>query len=408
MFKSLAQVASPLIATTILMIGFGVAGYITPLRAMDEGWSTFAVSLIGTAYSVGFFFSSIGTPYMVRRVGHIRVFSAFIAILIVAILAASLVVDWRLWMVFRALAGFAMAGVYMVIETWLNERSENAWRGAMMSVYMIVASLAAAGGNFLVPLGDRADSSLFILAAVLYAVALLPMALSASPQPAPFTELRINLGGLWRNTPVAFVGSVLTGLLNAGWLHMAAVYATKNGMDAQGGAELQAAVMAGMLIFQMPLGRLSDRFDRRAVMVASGLIGVVACAAMVAVPVSHWWAFNTAAFLLGAVLFPIYSLNVAHANDRAGPGEYVEIAASMAFLYGIGVIVGPLATGTAMSLIGPTGMPWLLGIGFAIYGGYAFYRILRRAKPVDMRSDFPSAASPLTGSGINPSSQDRG
>jgi MFS family permease len=401
---SLRQVASLLISTFIMMVGFGVAGYVTPLRAMDEGWSMLVISLIATAYSAGFLLSSVSTPLLVRRAGHIRVFAAFIGVLLVAILVAALVVDWRLWIIMRGLAGFAMAGLYMVIETWLNERARNEYRGALFSFYMIICSLGAVVGSFLVPLGNRANTSLFILAALLYAVAIFPIALSAAVQPAPLTRVRINIRQLWRRTPVAFVGSLVAGVLNAGWVHMVAVYATKSGMDAQGGAELQAAVLLGMLALQIPIGRLSDLVDRRIVMVMAGALGVVASFAMTMISPASWLAFNAAAFMLGAVLFPIYTLNSAHANDMAGDGEYVEVAASMGVLYGIGVIAGPLAAGFAMDELGAIGMPVMLAAGFAVYALYALWRILIRPSSLGPaeKTDRQPLASPLQGASLKP------
>ncbi len=404
MLGSLRQVASLLISTFIMMVGFGVAGYVTPLRAMDEGWSMLVISLIATAYSAGFLLSSVSTPLLVRRAGHIRVFAAFIGVLLVAILVAALVVDWRLWIIMRGLAGFAMAGLYMVIETWLNERARNEYRGALFSFYMIICSLGAVVGSFLVPLGNRANTSLFILAALLYAVAIFPIALSAAVQPAPLTRVRINIRQLWRRTPVAFVGSLVAGVLNAGWVHMVAVYATKSGMDAQGGAELQAAVLLGMLALQIPIGRLSDLVDRRIVMVMAGALGVVASFAMTMISPASWLAFNAAAFMLGAVLFPIYTLNSAHANDMAGDGEYVEVAASMGVLYGIGVIAGPLAAGFAMDELGAIGMPVMLAAGFAVYALYALWRILIRPSSLGPaeKTDRQPLASPLQGASLKP------
>lgn len=408
MLGSLRQVASLLISTFIMMVGFGVAGYVTPLRAMDEGWSMLVISLIATAYSAGFLLSSVTTPLLVRRAGHIRVFAAFIGVLLVAILVAALVVDWRLWIIMRGLAGFAMAGLYMVIETWLNERARNEYRGALFSFYMIICSVGAVAGSFLVPLGNRTNTSLFILAALLYAVAIFPIALSAAIQPAPLTRVRINIRQLWRRTPVAFVGSLVAGVLNAGWVHMVAVYATKSGMDAQGGAELQAAVLLGMLALQIPIGRLSDLIDRRIVMVMAGALGVVASFAMTMISPASWLAFNAAAFMLGAVLFPIYTLNSAHANDMAGDGEYVEVAASMGVLYGIGVIAGPLAAGFAMDELGAIGMPVMLAAGFAVYALYALWRILIRPSSLGPaeKTDRQPLASPLQGANLKPPGAD--
>ncbi len=399
MIGSLKNVASLLVSTFILMVGFGVAGYITPLRSMDEGWSTFDVSMVATAYSLGFATAALIIPILVRRVGHIRVFATLIGVLLLTILGAAMIVELYAWMIFRLFTGFAMAGIYMTIETWLNERASNEYRGALYSFYMITTTVGSICGNFIVPFGNRGDSSLFIIAAMLYALAILPITLSTAPAPSMLTAVVIDLPKLWRRTPVAFVGAILTGVINGAWLAMVAVYTNRMGLDAAAGAGVQAAAIFGSMVLQVPIGRLSDLIDRRIVMVGAGVIGVISCISVALIPYENWLGYHLAVFFMGGVLFPIYSLNNAHANDLALPGEYVAVSSGVMMLYGMGVVLGPLTGGTVMAVYGPQSLLYMLAVMFLAYGIYALWRILRRPETLEPedKGDFQPLSGPLQG-----------
>ncbi len=168
MLASLASIATLMLSTLLMMAGFGLMQYMVPIRSLDEGWSTLVISITATGYTFGFTMSCIITPKLVQRVGHVRVFSALVTLLTVSILLCSLVVDWRAWVVFRGLAGFAIAGAYLIIESWLNERVTNDNRGAVFSVYMITCLVGSIGGQYLVPLGDPTGPELFILCGIIF------------------------------------------------------------------------------------------------------------------------------------------------------------------------------------------------------------------------------------------------
>lgn len=390
MLKSLAPFLSLLLSTLLMMVAFGLQSYVIPVRSVAEGWSTQTITWIATGYTLGFTVSCIVTPKFVLAVGHVRVFVALVTLLSIAILLCSLVVDWRAWMLFRAISGFAISGSYLIIESWLNERVTNENRASIFSLYVMTTMVGGIGGQYLVPLGDPTNTSLFILCAIIFSVSLLPTALTSSPLPAPPTQARFNVRKLYRRSPVAVVGAFLAGALSGGWLNLGGVFTQRIGLTTAQGATLLAAVLVGSALAQIPIGRASDRMDRRLVMVFCGLVGVVSSLAMMAAQGSSPTVLYVMAAAVGSVIFPIYALNVAHANDLAKPDEYVEVNSGMMIVYGVGTISGPLMVGPVMDRFGPSSLFAVFALCFALYGGYAAWRIMRRdaASGLVVKTDF--------------------
>ncbi|WP_438749425.1 MFS transporter [Pararhizobium sp. O133] len=399
MISSLRSVFSLMLSTSLMMVGFGLASYVLPVRSVAEGWSTLVISWIATGYTLGFTISCVITPKFVARVGHVRVFAALITLLSVAILMCGLVVDWRAWIFFRAISGFAIAGSYLVIESWLNERVTNENRGMLFSLYLITTMVGTIGGQYLVPLGDPTNSSLFILCGVLFSLALLPTALSSSAMPAPPAQAKFDVPGLYRRSPVAVVGAFLAGAMSGAWLNLGGVFTQKIGLSTTEGATLLAALLAGSAVSQIPIGRTSDRVDRRIVMVGCGIVGVISCLAMVAFVDAGPLILYVIAAFVGSVLFPIYALNVAHANDLARPNEYVEVSSGMMITYGVGTISGPLMVGPVMDRFGPASLFLVLAVYFALYAAYAAWRIAQRHQHDGLvaKTDFQANTVPTPG-----------
>ncbi|MGF0536730.1 MFS transporter [Agrobacterium sp. ES01] len=399
MFTSLASVATLMISTIMMMAGFGLMNFVVPVRSLAEGWSTFTISLTATGYTLGFTISCIVTPIFVRRVGHVRVFSALITLLTVSILSCALVVDWRAWFFFRGIAGFAIAGAYLVIESWLNERVTNENRGALYSVYMVTCLTGSIGGQYVVPLGDPSGYGLFILCGLIFSLALFPTALSTAQSPAPIAQARFDLAKLYRRSPVAFIGSLLAGAVSGTWGSLGGVYSQSIGMSTAQGATLLSVFLAGGAIAQIPIGRISDRIDRRYVMVFCGIFGTISCIGMALFSGFGTVPLYVTGFFVGCVLYPIYALNAAHANDLANPDEYVTISSGVMILYGLGTVSGPLMAGTLMDSIGPQGLIWFLATAFALYAGYAAWRMTRRTEAVADadKADFQAMAIPVLG-----------
>ena len=401
MFASLASIAALMLSTLLMMVGFGLMNYLLPIRSLAEGWSTFTISVIATGYTFGFTMSCIITPIFVRRVGHVRVFGALITLLTVSILLCSLVVEWWAWMLIRGLSGFAIAGAYLLIESWLNEQVTNDTRGATFSVYMVTALVGSIAGQYIVPFGDPSTTALFIICALIFSLAMFPVALSTAKSPNPIAEARFDLKRLYRRSPLAFFGSLLSGALSGTWGSLGGVYSQNIGLTTGEGATLLAVILAGGSLSQVPIGKLSDRVDRRFVMIGAGLFGVAACLLMMMFDRENTVMIYVAGFFVGTVLYPVYSLNVAHANDLAEPHEYVTVSSAIMILYGLGTVTGPLMAGSLMEYMGPNALIWFLGCAFALYAGYATWRITRRLPSegpgTEEKSDFQAMPIPLQG-----------
>lgn len=393
MRSTIASVGALLLSTFFMLMAAGLSGYLIPLRAVAQDWSTLSISMMATGYSIAFTASCIITPRLVRQVGHVRVFGVLTTLLSMSLLLHALVAHPVAWVFFRAMAGFSMAGGYMVVESWLNEKVTNESRGALFSVYMMTSMAALTVGQYIVPLGDPSTTVLFMVCALIFSLAIVPTALSSARSPQPLTQVKFDVPALFRRSPAAVVGTFLSGIIAGSWTGLAPVYASRLELSTLEGASMLAVATIGGTLLQYPLGRASDKMDRRRVMVFAGSIGLSSCLAVVMFGVQSHVMFFVMMFVLGTVLFPIYSLNVAHANDHARPDEFVEVSSGLLIVYGFGAMAGPLIAGTAMDIAGPSGLFATMGIAFAVYAVYATWRMARREMPPEeTRSDFQAMA----------------
>ena len=277
--SALLPIVSLLLSVFFLMAGAGLQGILLPVRGSIEGWSTYEIGLLGTGYAVAFTVGCLVVPRIMKQAGHVRTFASLAALLAVSVLLNGLVVDPYAWIAFRGAAGFALAGSYMVVESWLNERVTNTTRGRVFSIYMIVSMAAMMSGQFVMPLAGPETPSPFMLCAILFALALIPTALSRAPSPKPLEAVRLDVKAIFRNSPAAAVGVFLAGTIAGSWNNMAPVFGQRIGLTTGEIAALLAITQAGGIASQYPLGRLSDRMDRRYVMAGAGAVGVIVAAA---------------------------------------------------------------------------------------------------------------------------------
>ena len=359
------------------------------MRGQIEGFSNSAIGWIGTGYAIGFTAGCLLVPHVVRRVGHIRAFSALTAIMAVNVLACALLVDSFVWLVLRLMAGFSFAGCYMIAESWLNERVSNAQRGTIFSLYAIVTQGGMMAGQFTLTAAEPSADTLFMLGAMLYALSLVPTAITKAPAPAPLQKVKIDVRKLFARSPAAFVGAIVSGVISSAWSNFAPIYGREVGLSNAGIASLLALAMIGSVLLQLPLGRLSDRFDRRYAIALVCALGAGIGFALTALTAagSFGATFYVVIAVYGAAIYSVYAIIVAHANDYADQGDFVGTASSMLILYGFGTMIGPLVTAQLIDAFGPSGVFTTTTIAHGVLGAYALYRTFRRAAPQD-QADF--------------------
>ena len=384
MFRQILPVFALFLSTAFLLMGGGLQVVLLPIRGQLEGFSETQIGYIGTGWAIGFTIGCILVPHLVRRVGHVRTFGALCALLATVLLLNGLYIDAFAWIFLRSIAGFCFAGSYMIIESWLNESIDDEQRGTMFSIYMIVSQSAFMAGQYMIVLGEPSKETLFMMGGILYCIALIPTALSKARSPAPLTQVKIDLKGMFKNSPSAFVGSVIAGILANSFQSFGPVFGLSEGMSAGNIANMMALIMLGAVLFQYPLGKLSDRVDRRYVMVGLSITG-----AAVGFLISQYdvngenpdLVFFLMMILLGGFIYPIYGLVNAHANDHANPEDFVKISSSLLILYGIGNMIGPLVTGQAMQWFGNNALFQVIGWSHLFLAIHMSYRITRREAP---------------------------
>ena len=383
-------------ATAILLVGNGLLGTLIPIRAGYEGFATITVGVIGSFYFAGFLAGCFATPHIVHRAGHIRSFATFCGLAAAAPLIHAMSSDPAIWALMRILAGFCFAGLYMVIESWLNEQSTNDTRGRIFAIYVAVNLTALAGGQLMLNAADSTGFVLFAICSILTSLALVPVAMTTSVQPMPIQSTQINIWNLYALSPVGLVGSFVVGLTNAPFWTLAPLFAMESGIGESGIAAFMLAAIAGGAIAQWPIGRISDRMDRRRIIVALCLGAAIGEVALVVSGISG----SVVAIMLSGVLFGVfaltlYSVCVAHMNDHGQSESFVSISGGLLVVYSVGAIVGPTAASLGVSSFGISSIFVFPAVIHLLFAGYTAYRIASTpALTGAQRSDFVAVPFP--------------
>ena len=357
MKRHLAPIAALLVSVSILLTGQGLQGTLLPVRATLENFPTLAIGAMGTAYFLGFTLGCLKGGELIGKVGHVRVFLAMTALASAAPLIHGLVISQWAWSVLRLLTGFCLAAIYIVIESWLNERSTNANRGFIFSSYAMITLTVLAIGQMMTLLYEPSGLQLFAIASVLVSIAAIPIALSSSPSPAVPQKVRVDLKRLFAISPAGTLGCLATGLANGAFWALAAVFAQKASGNVTLAAWFMTSAVIGGAIAQWPLGMASDWLGRRAVFIGVSLAAAIIGIALVYLsPGASFIWMNILAAGWGMMAFPLYSISVAHVNDHAEPAEYVTVSSGLLLMYGIGATVGPFVASALMSLTEFTGL----------------------------------------------------
>jgi MFS family permease len=382
MLKVLQTTWPLLLGVMLLMVGNGVQGSILGIRGSLEGFSTLQLSIVMSAYFLGFLGGSRAAPEMIRRVGHVRVFAALGSLISAVLVLYPSIPDWQAWSVMRVIIGFCFSGIYVTTESWLNNTATNETRGQALSAYMIVQMIGIIAAQGLMTAGDPSGFVVFIVPSVLVSLAFMPLLLATNPAPVFESTRGLSFARLFEVSPLGCAGMLLTGGVFAAMFGMASVWGTMIGLSVGQIAAFVAATYTGGLVLQYPIGHLSDRMDRRKVILWLSVLGavVMAVATVFTLP---FVAILGVALLLGGVTNPLYSLLIAHTNDYLGKEDMAAASAGLIFLNGLGAVAGPLATGWLMETIGPSGFFLFMGLLFAALAGYTAWRMAQRAAPME-------------------------
>lgn len=385
MIRMLASVWTLLLGIVLIMLGNGMHFTLMGLRGGIEGFSAAELSIVTSGYFLGFLSGARFTPVLIQRVGHVRVFAALGSFMSAALIAFTLWAEPWSWTVLRIIIGFCMSGIYVVAESWLNNATTNENRGKMLSFYMVAQTLGIIGAQGLLTLGDAANAALFIGASILVSISFAPVLLSVQPVPAVQLAKPGNLRDLFTASPLGTVGIFLLGSIYASQSGMGAVFGTQIGMSTNQIALFVAMLFGGALLLQVPIGWLSDRFDRRKVICGAALLGAASCGlGWLAQNPPDWLSLYPLIPLMGAAFFaggtttPLYALLLAYTNDTVPAEDMPAISGGLVFTFGLGAITGPLGIGFAMDALGPFAFWIVLGGTFATIALYAFYRMSQR------------------------------
>ena len=383
----LKPIAPLLLSASILLGGNGVLGTLIALRGSLEGFDTVLVGLMGACYYLGFFAASFHSARLIRRTGHVRAFAALAAIGALVPLVMAMTPNPWVWLVMRAFSGFCFAALLMVVESWINEISKNDSRGRVLGVYRILDLLAVTGTQFLIPLVGEGGHEIFSVVSMMYCLSLVPVALSTRARPAAPENLKLDLGAIWRISPLACLTSLAIGLTNSAFRLVGPLYGLEIGLDTGAVVVFMTLGIVGGAALQYPLGYMSDKVGRRSTVLFStfgAMLAAVFLSGQSAVlPV------YIGAFAFGAFALPLYSLAAAHANDRAGIGQYVLVSAGLSFYFALGAVIGPYAAALVIEYFGAPAFFLYTCAVHATLCLVVIIRSLRRAAvPAERRSRF--------------------
>ncbi|PWE30127.1 MFS transporter [Pararhodobacter marinus] len=392
MLKVLASTWPLLFGLMLLMLGNGMQGTLLGIRGGIEEFSTTQMSIVMSCYFVGFLFGSRLAPEMIRRVGHVRVYAALGSLISAVLILYAAAPNWIAWSVMRVLIGFSFSGVYITAESWLNNASTNETRGQALSLYLIVQMIGIIAAQALLNFGDPSGYILFVIPSVLVSLSFTPILLSISPAPAFDTTKRLSFKALYQASPLGCVGMFLLGGVFSAQFGMASVWGTQAGLNIRDLSIFIASIYVGGLFLQFPIGMLSDRMDRRVLILALAIAGGIVLMVPVLFDVPFVMLIGVGV-LMGGISNPLYSLLLAYVNDYLDNSDMAAASAGLMFINGIGAISGPIVTGWLMGAIGPSGFFLYMGIIFILLAAYAGWRMTQRRATPDAQGGY-TAISP--------------
>jgi MFS family permease len=377
----------------VLMLGAGLQGTLLGLRATLEGFPTPVTGIIMSCYYVGYLLGTAAAPRLLRQIGHIRVFAALAAIASATILVQATFVQSFLWAVTRLLSGVCFAGIYVVAESWLNDRASHTNRGRLLALYMVVLYVGLGAAQFLLILANPSTPTPFMLVSVLISLSMVPIAISAQqlPQQAALPK-KVSYAELYRNSPLGVVAVSVSGMISAIIFAMGPVYARLRGLGNTGIATFMAISILAAVLTQYPVGRLSDRTDRRTVIAAVCTLATIVAGSIVAFGDMPRALFLVLSGLFSGFALTLYSLSVSHVNDKLEPAQMVDASSALLRLNGGAAAIGPVLAGSLMHAFGPPAYFTTLA---TLTGALTIYDLWRKSRnkpvPAEQKGPFINA-----------------
>lgn len=393
MMRSLLSVSALLLGSGLLLFGGGLNSILLPVRGEAEGFSAATLGFLGTGWAIGYVLGCMRTPRMVARVGHIRAFGIVCSVAAMAVLFSLLVIHPMAWIPARAVQGFCFAAAAMIVESWLNERTEKNARGRVFGAYTMVNLGATTAGQITLTMGDPMGYVFFVIAAMLYCLALLPTAITAGAAPKPLTQVSLKLKRLWKNSPVAVFAVAMVGISNGAFGTLGAVFGARVGFDIGQIALFLSLPILTSALLQLPVGWLSDRNDRRLVLIGTAVLALTVECIVLLFGVTDPLMLIALASVFGVGIYSMYPVIVAHASDHAVDGNFLQISGGLLLVYGVGAIIGPSLAGLAMTRFGATGLFYVTASAHVMLILFTVSRLfLRDAVPQDVKGSFQPSA----------------
>ncbi|MCE2516349.1 MAG: MFS transporter [Alphaproteobacteria bacterium] len=381
----------------LFMAGNGLQGALLGNRAEALAFGDIITGIIMSGYFVGFMVGSFLVPKMVSRVGHVRVFGALAGLASSSILIHGIFEYAFIWGMMRVVTGFAYSGMYIVAESWINDKASNDTRGSLLSVYMIVNMLGMIIGLMLLSTGDPSSTDLFIMVSVLVSIAVIPILMTAAKVPDIQDPEPVSLYRAFRTSPLAVTGMAMHGITSSVLFGMGAVYATKLGYDLMEISFFMSALMLGAMVLQYPLGKLSDIIDRRTIILIVQVLAVVTAMLAYFAESMSFYFILAAGILYGGTHTPLYSLNIAHANDYLNPNQIGATSSKLVMINGFGAIFGPPIVGYVMNIFGPSGFYPTMAAMHLMMTAIVVYRMFaRESMPNQAQAPFVAVPSRST------------
>jgi MFS family permease len=391
MLPILTSVSSIFMAVLMFMLGNSLLGITLPLKMEAAGVANELTGVVMAAYFAGLLAGCIYGKALIFRVGHIRAFAGLSALNVGAILGHAMIFDPVAWAVLRFVSGLCIAGIFSALESWLNDRLDNTNRGQVLGIYMVITYCAMALGQLSINVWDLESAGSFIAAAFLTSLAIVPVALTRAEAPSLANAAPITLGELYRISPLAVIGAVFSGLMLGAFWGMGAIFGREIGLSVFETSLFTGSYILGGLLLQIPIGWLSDRFDRRTVLCNVLAGATMVCFAGLAAgrlgdPLPVILALSA---LLGGAISNVYPLSIAQAFDYLDRERYVAGASRMLMAFSVGAVAGPLICSTAMSWLGPHAFFGYIGAMAGLLTAFVLYRMGRRKPlPVEEQRDF--------------------